>query len=123
MMCCIKIILYCVRLIMCRAYSLFFYFKEKTAYEMRMSDGISDVCSSDLAATAQRRGHRHTDSGDPHRAGNRVRAVPVDRDRDRCNLAAADFHVHIGARRPDRAAADCGAGRDLLRHADRKSVV
>src|SRR3546814_4198883 len=28
---------------------LFFFFKQKTAYEMRISDGSSDVCSSDLA--------------------------------------------------------------------------
>src|SRR3546814_7406479 len=27
---------------------VFFFFKEKTAYEMRISDWISDVCSSDL---------------------------------------------------------------------------
>src|SRR3546814_12805378 len=27
---------------------LFFFFKEKTAYEMRISDWSSDVCSSDL---------------------------------------------------------------------------
>src|SRR3546814_17501950 len=28
---------------------MFFFFKHKTAYEMRISDGSSDVCSSDLA--------------------------------------------------------------------------
>src|SRR3546814_15800714 len=28
--------------------SLFFFFKQKTAYEMRISDWSSDVCSSDL---------------------------------------------------------------------------
>src|SRR3546814_5043036 len=28
---------------------LFFFFKEKTAYELRISDWSSDVCSSDLA--------------------------------------------------------------------------
>src|SRR3546814_2805012 len=28
---------------------LFFFFKQKTAYEMHISDGSSDVCSSDLA--------------------------------------------------------------------------
>src|SRR3546814_2177565 len=33
----------------------FFFFKQKTAYEMRISDWSSDVCSSDLSA---------------HRAGN-----------------------------------------------------
>src|SRR3546814_15613618 len=29
---------------------LFFFFKQKTAYELRISDWSSDVCSSDLAA-------------------------------------------------------------------------
>src|SRR3546814_16954256 len=29
-------------------YQLFFFFKQKTAYEMRISDWSSDVCSSDL---------------------------------------------------------------------------
>src|SRR3546814_5717621 len=31
----------------------FFFFKQKTAYEMRISDWSSDVCSSDLAAEAE----------------------------------------------------------------------
>src|SRR3546814_18014277 len=30
--------------------SIVFFFKQKTAYEMRISDWSSDVCSSDLAA-------------------------------------------------------------------------
>src|SRR3546814_2947692 len=29
--------------------SVFFFFKQKTAYEMRISDWSSDVCSSDLS--------------------------------------------------------------------------
>src|SRR3546814_3501472 len=29
----------------------FFFFKQKTAYEMRISDWSSDVCSSDLTST------------------------------------------------------------------------
>src|SRR3546814_12710832 len=32
----------------------FFFFKQKTAYEMRISDWSSDVCSSDLAVVAER---------------------------------------------------------------------
>src|SRR3546814_1785427 len=32
---------------------LFFFFKQKTAYEMRISDWSSDVCSSDLLQGAQ----------------------------------------------------------------------
>src|SRR3546814_15591684 len=31
---------------------LFFFFKQKTAYEMRISDWSSDVCSSDLGTIA-----------------------------------------------------------------------
>src|SRR3546814_5255125 len=36
---------------------LFLFFKQKTAYEMRISDWSSDVCSSDLIAIA------HVDKG------------------------------------------------------------
>src|SRR3546814_16811740 len=33
----------------------FFFFKQKTAYEMRISDWSSDVCSSDLRQSGRRR--------------------------------------------------------------------
>src|SRR3546814_3108290 len=43
---------------------VFFFFKQKTAYEMRISDWSSDVCSSDLAfarfAVEQLAGQRET---------------------------------------------------------------
>src|SRR3546814_1358043 len=32
----------------CVSFAQFFFFKQKTAYEMRISDWSSDVCSSDL---------------------------------------------------------------------------
>src|SRR3546814_5926771 len=35
-------------------FSVFFFFKQKTAYEMRISDWSSDVCSSDLIDAAQK---------------------------------------------------------------------
>src|SRR3546814_13872040 len=35
----------------------FFFFKQKTAYEMRISDWSSDVCSSDLFCTDNRQGY------------------------------------------------------------------
>src|SRR3546814_11920763 len=35
---------------------MFFFFKQKTAYEMRISDWSSDVCSSDLNYTAYANG-------------------------------------------------------------------
>src|SRR3546814_10767820 len=37
---------------------LFFFFKQKTAYEMRISDWSSDVCSSDLSG-------QHTSASSP----------------------------------------------------------
>src|SRR3546814_3261843 len=35
-----------------------FFFKQKTAYEMRISDWSSDVCSSDLAEKLAAHGHQ-----------------------------------------------------------------
>src|SRR3546814_4389197 len=40
-----------VSVIWCLSF-VFFFFKQKTAYDMRISDWSSDVCSSDLDATA-----------------------------------------------------------------------
>src|SRR3546814_9513556 len=51
---------------------LFFFFKQKTAYEMRISDWSSDVCSSDLgpdqdrAGSANRMTQRDRSSSDIH---------------------------------------------------------
>src|SRR3546814_1089205 len=39
---------------MCFFVVFFFFFKQKTAYEMRISDWSSDVCSSDLDCAARR---------------------------------------------------------------------
>src|SRR3546814_8432439 len=38
-------------LIVCLVCFCFFFFKQKTVYEMRISDWSSDVCSSDLLLT------------------------------------------------------------------------
>src|SRR3546814_3677824 len=46
----------------------FFFFKQKTAYEMRISDWSSDVCSSDLTGPDQRPCHWQ---GAPDRAWHR----------------------------------------------------
>src|SRR3546814_7859368 len=47
----------------------FFFFKQKTAYEMRISDWSSDVCSSDLrGASARRARAAHLLSADLERA-------------------------------------------------------
>src|SRR3546814_9971823 len=62
----------------------FFFFKQKTAYEMRISDWSSDVCSSDLAAVGGEwfdglRGVERRGAG----AGPRQRAAGRERRRDR----------------------------------------
>src|SRR3546814_1451989 len=46
---------------------IFFFFKQKTAYEMRISDGSSDVCSSDLDVE-DKRNHEHGDRTPTRRA-------------------------------------------------------
>src|SRR3546814_14366796 len=68
---------------------LFFFFKQKTAYEMRISDASSDVCSSDLATGRRLHGRRtrcgagiahrgHQRQGDPGaRAGQPPSAAAV----------------------------------------------
>src|SRR3546814_12796395 len=51
----------------------FFFFKQKTAYEMRISDWSSDVCSSDLPrATLGRLGKPTALVRDAHAAGLKV---------------------------------------------------
>src|SRR3546814_6103294 len=47
------------------AYSTVFFFKQKTAYEMRISDWSSDVCSSDLPDAFPARGGEPADRVDP----------------------------------------------------------
>src|SRR3546814_7212881 len=41
-------------------FAIFFFFKQKTAYEMRISDWSSDVCEAE-GADGESRGGRHTD--------------------------------------------------------------
>src|SRR3546814_92219 len=51
-------------------FSLLFFFKQKTAYEMRISDWSSDVCSSDLTADISTRCARIYPAFDGARKGD-----------------------------------------------------
>src|SRR3546814_11527727 len=51
--------------------TLFVFFKQKTAYEMRISDWSSDVCSSDLLSCPFREDERPDWSGLPQRTFDR----------------------------------------------------
>src|SRR3546814_2613661 len=48
-------------------FDIIFFFKQKTAYEMRISDWSSDVCSSDLAGARIESRHRIPEEGWPDR--------------------------------------------------------
>src|SRR3546814_3614728 len=54
MLCCVSVVFQMFCCMLCEVcywvvvYWCFFFFKQKTAYEMRISDWSSDVCSSDL---------------------------------------------------------------------------
>src|SRR3546814_9461722 len=75
----------------------FFFFKQKTAYEMRISDRSSDVCSSDLTTGAR----QAQSAGAAGRSGRKRKAPMVDFKREALvstawladNLAAPDLRV------------------------------
>src|SRR3546814_13849175 len=55
-------------------YIIFFFFKQKTAYEMRISDWSSDVCSSDLSTAHSRSSGRSTAASPAPARSTAVRA-------------------------------------------------
>src|SRR3546814_3440161 len=68
-------------------YVFFFFFKQKTAYEMRISDWSSDVCSSDLRrrylwrAIIVDEGHRL--KNEKSQLSEKIRVVPSVRSEER----------------------------------------
>src|SRR3546814_13243037 len=65
---------------------LFFFFKQKTAYDMRISDWSSDVCSSDLLVIFEDRHQRP-----PH---GKARAVQRMDELVALHILAAEARVH-----------------------------
>src|SRR3546814_9418140 len=57
----------------CKLIAFFFFFKQKTAYEMRISDWSSDVCSSDLQL--KEAGVEYKAGKFPFTANSRARSV------------------------------------------------
>src|SRR3546814_8892336 len=85
-------------------FPVFFFFKQKAAYEMRISDWSSDVCSSDLAAAAGTLGARAPQRERACRARLRRHQQAVLQRRHAPDLAA---RAAAGACRAD-AATDAG---------------
>src|SRR3546814_5282783 len=77
-------------------YSIFF-FKQKTAYEMHISDWSSDVCSSDLLGAGRSiAGHFHVLIGHVDRPAQVQRRIAVDATVlacDGCRLVLEDQHA------------------------------
>src|SRR3546814_7064962 len=78
--CMISLFVFCQYMLLC----CFFFFKQKTAYEMRISDWSSDVCSSDLMIevdVAARRIHLDVSDAemDRRRTARATFANPYDR--------------------------------------------
>src|SRR3546814_7975738 len=85
---------------------LFCFFKQKTAYEMRISDWSSDVCSSDLeAVTAAFLEKLFELVGDFGRAADDVRRNPAGKllgNLAQGHLVAEVFHHHCDLTLKDR---------------------
>src|SRR3546814_20362597 len=96
----------------------FFFFKQKTAYEMRISDWSSDVCSSDLdllGGSENGRRSSYKRSGQRYRGWSARGSVQA-----RCDVRRIQGGAGVSARclrKERRAAAD---GR-LLQHDDREN--
>src|SRR3546814_16375826 len=102
----------------------FFFFKQKTAYEMRISDWSSDVCSSDLWHRVDR---RLADRQRQARLGDRADAGAGLEDDTAAGRRAAQRCLHGGEVSHIRVIAgilhDGGAGRVVGPGLDRESVV
>src|SRR3546814_5252258 len=76
---------------------VFFFFKQKTAYEMRISDWSSDVCSSDLPETiewARQMGAHHViDHNLP--LGEQLKALGIPQVRYVASLSATSKHLPV----------------------------
>src|SRR3546814_5880367 len=79
---------------------VFFFFKQKTAYEMRISDWSSDVCSSDLSAPRRsevRRGALIEAAGTLF-VEQGVDATTVDDIARRAGVAKGTFYHYFGSK-------------------------
>src|SRR3546814_6197470 len=97
---------------------VFFFFKQKTAYEVRISDWSSDVCSSDLRHAALRRilGVEVPRRRQQRKPGQVALAAQREAEREETAHAVAEQHRRRGFLRPQ------SIQRALKAAGDRKST-
>src|SRR3546814_2529667 len=107
---------------------MFFFFKQKTAYEMRISDWSSDVCSSDLSSSKWSRKNRLNEwtTTTSKGAGFEVPASIMRWNSGRRSLVA-DAPLRrrsrpVGGRAPRNRLRTAVSDREWRHHADRKST-
>src|SRR3546814_10373556 len=98
-----RVDMYCVMIV-------FFCFKQKTAYEMRISDWSSDVCSSDLCPIV--RGRELTD-----------RLIQNERAMSQNASELVGLFADLVRKNPRRISASFDRHSSMLERIDRKSVV
>src|SRR3546814_3947147 len=89
-------------LCVCRYFVVvFFFFKQKTAYEMRISDWSSDVCSSDLVTYADALAYAHWLGRELPSEAQWEFAAKSGRDNTAADRALRDAHGHPLANRSE----------------------
>src|SRR3546814_4704265 len=106
---------------------LFFFFKQKTAYEMRISDWSSDVCSSDLAMVGRgahdRQAQRDVDAVvEVQRLDRDQRLVVIHAQRRVIGLARAGVEHAVGGQRTHDVHALRAQGRSEERRVGKEGV-
>src|SRR3546814_11067080 len=91
--------------------SVFFFFKQKTAYELRISDWSSDVCSSDLLRRAK------PENLAAHRPQARWLHLQPDDEEEHDDAEFGDVQDSLGIRKQRQPeGADRKARRDIAKH-------
>src|SRR3546814_9687723 len=81
------------------SFYVFFFFKQKTAYEMRISDWSSDVCSSDLHDPLILEATIHVVDRNPRAGADRLGGMVSDAPRQRGRNAGGDAFACAGHHR------------------------
>src|SRR3546814_2201053 len=92
-----------------------FFFKQKTAYEMRISDWSSDVCFSDLLAITQKRSPKVTAVMNQRDFEREHTCEEIDREREPIHLSVERDDEGLNQTRASPVPPACG-GEEVIEH-------